>query len=558
MQRQTFEHSALFSDDLVNRLPDDGDDDAPLHASFSSQICVVDMVGFTSLTNKVIRTKGKDGIDDLLRSLNNRFDAIGDTLDRAGFRIADYIGDSMLAYRDLENSDDSSDTIELKTLEQQVRSAMTGASGTREMPVSFHSEFRTGTVDIVRLGSMEHGWLLLLTGSAIASGKSVTDWSLSSKGASHPNPRLPRLEGTFDQDRSQYLSSIIKERTANRISIWVPEIHEVASAFSVLRSSQATLETLGAFVSVLQHEATENGGWVDQICHDEKGIYARTTFGVPPLRSLSREYGPLRFAVAAREKLKSQNIDASHGISRGPSLCAMVGTDSRCRFNIFGDSVNLASRLSGLCGSGEILSTVTPARHRDFGIAFAETRIPLPKGFDQLPSVYQVSSHERSSGNPLNEIWMAGRDGARKKLETCIENFGGLNSQTAIIAGEPGAGKSLLVRWLCGQAAKREITVLEGRADTLGKDGFYKPWRAIIQQLVVGNRTPTPGEFDNSVTQIFDPDHPDSKFLSLLGLIVPSNLGLSKSAESLTGPARETVLRRTVLSLFERDRKSVV
>ena len=241
-----------------------------------------------------------------------------------------------------------------------------------------------------------------------------------------------------------------------------------------------------------------HGGAIDKFIGD----CVMVLFGVP--RAL--EDAPQKAVNAAielrnnlykfnREKNIPIPLNIHIGINTGPVVAGMIGNDEKQEFTVMGDTVNLASRLEDASEVGQIL--VGPATYKATKTGFTyKTLQPIAlKGKAEPVSVYELLSvketlHRVQPGvDRMISSVMVGRDRELNKLELAI--LKAIDGEGSIInvIGEAGIGKSRLIAELKNREVMKQVTLLEGRAISMGANlGYHliidllKNWARITEE----------------------------------------------------------------------------
>lgn len=139
------------------------------------------------------------------------------------------------------------------------------------------------------------------------------------------------------------------------------------TAFSETREPEKVVEALNEYFSIATQYILEHGGYVDKFIGDA----VLGVFGVPvPCADHAERAVKAAFYMqkAFQEKGKEGNELLSRigiGINSGVVVSGNIGSSVKMEYTVIGDSVNIASRLNGLAGAGEIIlsqNTLLPIR----------------------------------------------------------------------------------------------------------------------------------------------------------------------------------------------------
>lgn len=244
---------------------------------------------------------------------------------------------------------------------------------------------------------------------------------------------------------------------------------------------------------------TEHAGTIDKFIGD----CAMILFGLP----VAVEDAPQRAVNAAieiRNKLEDFNreqhlsipLNIHIGINTGPVLAGMVGGAEKQEYTVMGDTVNLASRLEDASQAGQILvghGTYTATR-AGFKYKVLDPIVlkgkaePVPV-FELLSIKETLSRVQRDAADRMISSVMIGRDSELNELEFQIMKA--INSEGSIVnvIGEAGIGKSRLIAELKDSSVMKKVTLLEGRAISMGTNlGYHliidllKNWTQITEE----------------------------------------------------------------------------
>ena len=149
-----------------------------------------------------------------------------------------------------------------------------------------------------------------------------------------------------------------------------------------------------------------------------------------------------------------------------------------------GDAVNLASRLSGLAGPGEILVGEETARRTRGRFAFQDLGAKRVKGKAEPVSVYKLISGKAVAPASDRQVSsaMVGRDQELNRLELQVMKVINGEGSVVNIIGEAGIGKSRLMAELRQGEVMQKVNLLEGRAISIGRNLSFHPLIDLLKQ----------------------------------------------------------------------------
>jgi len=130
------------------------------------------------------------------------------------------------------------------------------------------------------------------------------------------------------------------------------------TAFSETTNPEKIVEDLNEYFGLATELILEYGGYVDKFIGDA----VLGVFGVPIFHADHAERA-VKAAVAMQRRLRQKAEDNENpfltkigiGINSGVVVSGNLGSQVKMEYTVIGDSVNVASRLNGLAGSGEII-----------------------------------------------------------------------------------------------------------------------------------------------------------------------------------------------------------
>jgi len=208
-------------------------------------------------------------------------------------------------------------------------------------------------------------------------------------------------------------------------------------------------------------------------------------FGIPN----AHEDDPVRAVTAAKEihelieamsRIYEDRIGqplAMHtGINTGLVVTGEINLHDGTH-GVFGDTINVASRLSDLAGPGNILLAKTTSKRVSHSFAcepFGNLKI---KGKNQPFEVYKLKGIIHSPQGQTREVYSELVDREKELNRLILQVMKAINGEGSIVSivGEAGIGKSRLIQELKKNDAIKKVTLLEGRALAIGRNLSFHP-----------------------------------------------------------------------------------
>ena len=179
------------------------------------------------------------------------------------------------------------------------------------------------------------------------------------------------------------------------------------------------------------------------------------------------------------------NFKMRMGLNTGPVVVGSIGDDLRMDYTAIGDTVNLASRMESTARPGTILVSNNTCKRTSQHFEFKSLGKVKVKGKEAPLDVYElVGTIEKPKSGLDRQILseMVGREKELNRLE--IQVMKAVNSEGSVvnIIGEAGIGKSRLVAELKNRELMKQVTLLEGRAISMGRNLSFHPVIDLLKQ----------------------------------------------------------------------------
>jgi class 3 adenylate cyclase/tetratricopeptide (TPR) repeat protein len=223
-------------------------------------------------------------------------------------------------------------------------------------------------------------------------------------------------------------------------------------------------------------------------------------FGVPqvheddPIRAVRAAWEIHQYVETLSPRYETKvgrTLSMHSGINTG---LAVTGDDDKAKgtYGVTGEAINVAARLSELAGAGEILVGAKTHRASKNHFTFQTLQPRKVRGKSEFIRIYKLVSAKApaSAASRKRKVSseMVGRDQEMARLESqVIKAINGEGSVVNVI-GEAGIGKSRLIAELKRKEVMKPVTLLEGRAISIGKNLSFHPiidllkhWAEIIE-----------------------------------------------------------------------------
>jgi len=254
--------------------------------------------------------------------------------------------------------------------------------------------------------------------------------------------------------------------------------------FSELIGPEKAYSIMDQVYEILIHIVQDHKGTVNEFTGD--GIMA--LFGAP----IALEDAPqqaVRSAIAIHKEMTNFSEKIRHdkikdllplkmriGIHTGPVVVGALGNDLRVEFKAVGGTVNLASRMENLADPGTTYVTEDTYKLTEGLFQFEAIGEKEVKGKKKPVPIFKLLSAKEEVYRPRLGLErmiyseMVGRDKEFDKLQLQVMKVINGEGSVVNVIGEAGIGKSRLVAELKGSEVIKKVTLLEGRAISIGRN----------------------------------------------------------------------------------------
>jgi class 3 adenylate cyclase/tetratricopeptide (TPR) repeat protein len=527
-------------------------------------LLLVDVAGFTPLTER-LAAAGPRGVERLTRLLSDWFGAIIDRISAHGGDVVCFAGDALIAMWPVGDGD-AADVI--------TRVAACGLDLLRghhpytleDASLSLHAAVAVGLAAVAECGGRRGRREVVVVGPAFAAlgpalkasgpgelvldaacadrvgerviGARRPDGSLRAERVVRPPPVRSLDDVDIDDDARRRLRAYVPQAILGRLDAglgdWMAELRTVTVLFvafpDLADGDAAAVRRLGLAMDAVQAEVYRYAGSIDKLLVDDKGASIVAAFGLPPL---THEDDPVRGALAGaaiHRALLDLGVAARVGVATGRVFAGPVGSPTRRQYTVLGPAVNRAARLSALA-DGVLTDDATwqAARTR---VLFTELPPVTLKGIPEPVAVYRPSRERRLPDAEADGSPMIGREPLLAALTARLDALTTGDGGGVLLVGEPGIGKSRVLRQVAADARIRGFRTYWGGGDPVLASVPWHLWSGVVEGLLA----------DGGGEVAWPPERPAD--LALLADVVD----LSTEATSpLVGEARADAIRRLLL-----------
>lgn len=540
----------------------------PAQQAIPGVVLFADVSGFTALTEQ-LAAQGAQGLETLSEILNGFFRPAIESIRQCGGDVLTLAGDSVVACWEGETPASFSHAAVAAFAIQEHSLSAAGRVGIR---LRVRIGLGSGRLDAALVGGIGNRWELVVAGAPLAAVASAQRHAKPGEVVVAPAavalvpPGLsatPLSEGFLRLEappvnlaplpparaiQTEYLERFIARASVSRhrhgMGDWAAELRRVTAVFLNLAGSHGagelpTLPVLQQWVERLQTTVPRYGGVINKWTVDDKGVSVLVLFGLPPL---SHEDDPHRGVLAACEMVRElpvPTIPLRLAVATGRAFCGRLGTPTRHEFTAIGVVVNRAARLALQAPPGEPWMDATTVEASEARLAFEALPAVRLKGFPEPVSPYRLSA---SAAATVPAPIIIGHTGEDSRLAQLFEEFLRGEHRVVLVEGEPGIGKSTLLRAFVRRVQQADLQPLTAAGETLHQSTPYHAIRSLVARglgLVTGQGTLV-SENDGAerLTECATAASANPMLIPLLGELLGWNLPDNRITGQMTGKIR--------------------
>ena len=591
--------ASYVPDILRRRLMARGPATAPTHEAFIGAVLLVDVAGFTLLTEQFAK-QGAEGAERMTGLLDRHFARLTELVVAHGGDVQFFAGDAALALWPAPvaapaahgTADPAGAAVRAAACcADAIRTELHGSHPVDGVELNLRAGVGLGTLAFVEVGG-EAGWLALLAGMAIREAGAASTAAkpgevmltpaaaralqgsapLGPERAGHVpllgSPReMPPAAASDANDAiaadvvGPYVPRVVRSTFGTARTEWLAEFRRVSVVFAALDeaglesadSLPATQRAVVALQGVLEHHR----GIVYQLVMDDKGLTLIGAFGLPPEGGDRAADRAVEAAIAMRRALDALGVTASIGVASGRAFCGAYGSAARRQYTIVGSVINRAARLMQAASddTGSIGVLADEPTHRDAGrrLPFESAGTRTLKGFAGVQDVFRPLDRARGATTATHAIpgsaesFVAGRAADRALLRARVDaaREGGL----AFVEGEAGIGKSHLIADITGHATRTGVGVFAGAGDAVERATAFYAWRDPLAHMLGGVRGGDPAPLRDALLEIVARTNTPVDRACFLNAILPLGIPETPATEAIRGEARVDGIRDLIVAV---------
>src|SRR5690554_989280 len=498
-------------------------------------VLFADVVGFTGLTTRLAELYGpRRGAEEVPVYLNRLYEALSGEVDERGGSVVGFAGDAITCWFP---GDDGAVAVECGLAMQAAmapfaRVALAGAARGQTISLALKVSVSAGNVRRFVVGDPGIQLIDVIAGGPVAQiealesvvqrGQVVVSAAVAeavkahvrllpveappAEGAGAQGARLVALPASAGRSAAlrgpshpappeagavaRWLLPTVQRRLSAGAGEFLTELRPVAALFLSfdgidLDADPEAPAKFNQVVCAAQQAASDYGGNVLQVSSGDKGNYLYMAFGAP----VSHENDVQRCAAAAldlRDALTGLRFltRVSIGLGYGTARTGAYGSESRRTYGALGEGTNMAARMMGKAGNGQIF--VSEAFADALPVAFHLAELPslLVKGraepvraFELLAGTGPVAPAPQAGLGQL-----VGREEELAFLRAQLHAAAQGEGRIVQLVADAGMGKSELLKHAL--AGGGPVEVVRGACQAFGRTAPYRLWKSVFHRLL--------------------------------------------------------------------------
>jgi len=521
---------------------------------FPAAVLFADVSGFTPLT-EALAQGGSEGPEELTRLLNGYFSRMIALVEAQGGQVVQFSGDAVTVVFPAMDQDLGIATRRAGQAAGAMQAAMDefATLETSAGPVALGMKIGIGAGEIlaVQVGGVRGRWEYVIAGDPMRqmaqaeyqAGQGEIVLSPEARAIIALSPVAPRPLPRPDWSRVRdpaavetvlraYVPGVVIAWLEERLQDWLAVLRPMSVLFigvvGIDYAQPDAVDRLHAFLCRAQEIVYRYEGSINKLAVDDKGTVLLVLFGAPPRAHEDDPERALRCALDLQAMAGTQGLGLAIGAATGRVFAGPVGSETRREYTVMGDSVNLAARLMGVAGKGQVrcdYETYRPARGRLTFDLLSPVRV---KGKAGLIRIYCPTGEAGTESEGETGSQLVGRRAEVARLAACLDDVQAGRSRILLVEGEAGIGKSRLVEELVRLMKEHGVAGLVGRGRSIEQRTPYRAWRDIFTSFFGLDEVDDPAERQRRVQAYVHDVAPDlGERVPLLNDVL--NLGLPEN-----------------------------
>ncbi len=429
------------------------------NGSFEAWILHVDLQGFTSLSNELIKSSQK-GAEILRDRINSIFiPAIKAIEQRSGF-ISTFAGDAFTAVFAI--GAEPGDQITMQ------EAAISSAIAIRDSFINRNNGANESIILSARIGIAKGplAWKIIpdkqqslywFSGDALRDAISAQQAAGLNQILIHSNTINNLDTGdlehkTFDSEYSSITGSSISIIEHHFSPCRLSQKKFVSHKILAQKLDGEFREVLSCFINIREENlqsirtisdlANKYGAYLNKVFYSAQGPVVLLFWGAPT----AYEDGVHRCCRFVHDVRESLNDQIRIGLSLGMAFAGYLGSETRCEYSCMGLTVNLAARLTMQAAWGETIFEEALRRECKERIKYDSLGLKAVKGFPKPVQRYRFIGYKDLNGTEDSRTPFTGR---KQELDQLVHSsaavYNGSFAPITYVYGDPGKGKTRLV-----------------------------------------------------------------------------------------------------------------
>jgi predicted ATPase/class 3 adenylate cyclase len=549
-------------------------------------VLFADVSGFTPLT-EALGQRGSEGPEELTRLLNRYFGWMIAFIEAEGGEIVKFGGDALTVVFPATQDSVGVATRRAFQAAQTMQSTMDefGIMESSVGLISLRMKFGIGTglLTEASVGGVSNRWEYIIAGDALFQATSAERTaqqgeivlSEAARAVIHPEPVSPKNPAPIDWnaiDQPAAVEKVLRGYVPRPILAWLdqdlhgwlatlrPMTALFVGIYGLDYSQPDTMVKLHRFTRGAQEIIYHYQGSMPRLTIDDKGTVVLILFGAPPYSHEDDPERAVRCALDMHTLASEHNLELAIGVTTGRVFAGPVGGFTRREYTVMGDTVNLAARLMGVAGRGQIRCNYETYRGAYGQIDFELLPAIKVKGKSEPIQLYRpVGSYQPGQQLQLIQqaeqfLPMIGRQAETKRLAAHIEALNQGQGRVILVEGEAGIGKTQLIRALAQITSTYNVVTLVGFGRSIEQDVPFLAWYDVFRGLLGSDddMLPDRDETRRRLVKIIATKTPQlTGYLPLLDDIFDLGVGDTALTAALPPERRKQLLKTILLAIFE-------